>query len=390
MKYGSNEQFWKRNKTKKEYGLQINLGEQIKENIGNFRRFSVLYRNNHYINNIGNKEESKNYNDSSSSSSDEDNSDYYNNFLKRLNENEENEKSKKILNTPPKKSKHSIISKPKIHRSSILKNKKFRTKLRKSLLKHSKENEINKIINNNNIYNINNNNNNNQNNEQTNFIKLTPINEEKSIINNNIIKNINKDNKLKIQNNENNVSIKSSIASNNSNDINQEINSYLLKNSYNHRSLIGRNEFLNLDKRHSINIRNSYTPNSNIVNIYPYKTKNFSSIKSKRSPFKVNESFHSIKNSKSQKIKNNNKDMKSNNSLEESSGINKTKNLFNPKKIDIESLSKKNNNNNCTKEKEKVIKDDEMNIEKFQTPSQGSFKINIKKKRCLFCCIPVN
>ena len=40
---------------------------------------------------------------------------------------------------------------------------------------------------------------------------------------------INKDNKLKVQNNENNVSIKSSIASNNSKDINQEINSYLLK-----------------------------------------------------------------------------------------------------------------------------------------------------------------
>ncbi len=34
---------------------------------------------------------------------------------------------------------------------------------------------------------------------------------------------------MKVQNNENNVSIKSSIASNNSKDINQEINSYLLK-----------------------------------------------------------------------------------------------------------------------------------------------------------------
>ena len=34
-----------------------------------------------------------------------------------------------------------------------MKNKKFRTMLRKSLLKHSKENEINKIINNNNINN---------------------------------------------------------------------------------------------------------------------------------------------------------------------------------------------------------------------------------------------
>ena len=85
----------------------------------------------------------------------------------------------------------------------------------------------------------------------------------------------NKDNKLKIQNNENNVSIKSSIASNNSKDINQEINSYLLKNSYNHKSLITRNEFLNFDKRHSINIRNSYTSNSNMVILYPYKTKIF-------------------------------------------------------------------------------------------------------------------
>ena len=393
MKSEINDELWKRNKTKKEYGLQINLGEQIEEKIGNFRRFSVLYRNHHHINNIGNKEESKNYSDSCSSSSSDDHSDYYNNFLKKLNEDDENEeieRNKRNINTSPRKIRHSIISKkPKIHRSSILKNKKFRTMLRQSLLKHSKENEINKIINNNNV-NINN----IENNQESNIIKLTPINEEKSFINNNTTKNINKDNKkLKFQNTENNVSIKSSIASNNSRDINQKINSYLIKNSYNHSNLIGKKELLKFDKRYSINIRNSYTPNSNIVNIYPYKTKNFSSIKSKRSPFKVNESFHSIKNSKSQKIKNNNKDIKShNNSLEESCGINKKNNLFNPTKIDIESLSKNNNNNNFTKEKEKekVIKDDEMNIEKFQTPSQGSFKINTKKKRCLFCCIPVN
>ena len=255
--------------------------------------------------------------------------------------------------------------------------------LRQSLLRHSKEIDINKIINNNNI------NNNNQNNEETNIIKLTPINEEKSFINNKKNNNINKENKLEFQNNENNVLIKSSIDSNNSKDINQEINSYLLKNTNNHKSAILNKEISNFNKRHSINIRNSYTPNSNIL-IYPYKTKNFSSIKSKRSPIKTNESFQTIHNSKSQKVKNNNKDIKSNNnSLEESSGINKKKNLFNPKKIDIESLSKKNNNNNFTKENEKVIKDDEMNIEKIQTPSQGSFKINTKKKKCLFCCLPV-
>ena len=384
MKYGNNDKLWKSNKTRKEYGLQINLGEQIEEKIGNFKRFSVLYRNNHFINNLGGKEESKNYNDSSYSSSDEDNSDYYNDFLKKLNENDENENNKKILNNSSRKKKNSIITKKiKIHRSSKLNNKKFKTMLRQSLLRHSKEIDINKIINNNNI------NNNNQNNEETNIIKLTPINEEKSFINNKKNNNINKENKLEFQNNENNVLIKSSIDSNNSKDINQEINSYLLKNTNNHKSAILNKEISNFNKRHSINIRNSYTPNSNIL-IYPYKTKNFSSIKSKRSPIKTNESFQTIHNSKSQKVKNNNKDIKSNNnSLEESSGINKKKNLFNPKKIDIESLSKKNHNNNFTKENEKVIKDDEMNIEKIQTPSQGSFKINTKKKKCLFCCLPV-
>ena len=384
MKYGNNDKLWKSNKTRKEYGLQINLGEQIEEKIGNFKRFSVLYRNNHFINNLDGKEESKNYNDSSYSSSDEDNSDYYNDFLKKLNENDENENNKKILNNSSRKKKNSIITKKiKIHRSSKLNNKKFKTMLRQSLLRHSKEIDINKIINNNNI------NNNNQNNEETNIIKLTPINEEKSFINNKKNNNINKENKLEFQNNENNVLIKSSIDSNNSKDINQEINSYLLKNTNNHKSAILNKEISNFNKRHSINIRNSYTPNSNIL-IYPYKTKNFSSIKSKRSPIKTNESFQTIHNSKSQKVKNNNKDIKSNNnSLEESSGINKKKNLFNPKKIDIESLSKKNHNNNFTKENEKVIKDDEMNIEKIQTPSQGSFKINTKKKKCLFCCLPV-
>ena len=149
MKYGNNDKLWKSNKTKKEYGLQINLGEQIEEKIGNFKRFSVLYRNNHFINNLGGKEESKNYNDSSYSSSDEDNSDYYNDFLKKLNENDENENNKKILNNSSRKKKNSIITKKiKIHRSSKLNNKKFKTMLRQSLLRHSKEIDINKIINN--------------------------------------------------------------------------------------------------------------------------------------------------------------------------------------------------------------------------------------------------
>ena len=68
--------------------------------------------------------------------------------------------------------------------------------------------------------------------------------------------------------------------------------------------------------------------------------------------------------------------------------------MFNPQKIEIESFMNKNNNtiiNEGNKEKEKEFKEEDVNInnEKIVTPSQGSFKINVKKKRCLFCCIPL-
>ncbi len=383
-----------------EWELERNFGKHFEEKINNFKRFSVLHRKN---------EEVKNFD--SSSSSEGYHIDYYEDFLKRLHENNENEIyntnhiNKKKVKSSSRKNRHSVIENRNLNRSSILKNKKFRTMLRQSLIKHNHDilkSNTNKEINNkgcnngnnDNNNNINNNNNNDNNNDITNnnnevIIKLTPINEEKSVIKQDKNKKI-----TKVSKKSNNLSIKSSIESKNSKDFNEEINS-ILKDVSKDQSLIS-NKKKNFNKRLSMNnMRSSFSHNSNLIDIVPYKTSNFSSIKSKKPHYKVSESY--IKNCKSEKVRKKEKKHNLNNSLEDNNDINNHKtNLFNPQKIEIESFMNKNNNtivneDNKEKEKEKEFKEEDVNInnEKIVTPSQGSFKINVKKKRCLFCCIPL-
>ena len=336
--------------------------------------------------------------DDSSSSSEEFHVGYYENFLKKLQENNQNEIdknsniSKKKNKSSNRKKRNSVIGGKNLKRETLLKNKKFRTMLRQSLIKHNNDILKENINNENNNNYITNNNTNLNGNED--IIKLTPINEEKSDIkvDKENIKNLNK---LKISKLSNNVSIQSSIDSKNSKDFNKEINS-ILKDVKKGQSLFLIEKNSPYNKRFSINImRNSFFPNSNLIKIYPYKTKNFSSIKAKNSLRKASESY--IKNSHSDKIRNRKeKKYNINNSLEENIKVNNHKtNLFNPQKIEIESFMNKKNNNYIHDGNKEIIKESKeeninVNNEKILTPSQDTFKIGVKKKRCLFCCLPLN
>ena len=141
----------------------------------------------------------------------------------------------------------------------------------------------------------------------------------------------------------------------------------------------------NLNVRKSIN-QNCITPNGNFKNSY------FTSINSKKSPTKFNENNISliIKNSKSENLKKGislkNDEKSINNSLEEESGINFKQNYnFNPQKIEVENITKKNveeNNKNNESLKEEFDKND------IKSSSESTLKIHLKK-RCLFCCLPI-
>ena len=266
----------KRNNSRKEYGLKMNLGEQIKDK---FKKLSVLFKKNKKDFDINNISYSEN------------NNDYYENFLQNL-QDDENKINKK------RKSK---IKKGKNEKSNISNNIKFKTLLRQSIMK-SKENH-------------------------------------------------------------------------------NERNSYILKDINYHKSIV----LGNLNVRKSVN-QNCFTPNGDFKNSY------FTSINSKKSPTKFNENNISliIKNSKSENLKkgislkNNEKSI--DNSLEEESGINFKQNYnFNPQKIEVENITKKNveeNNKNNESLKEEFDKND------IKSSSESTLKIHLKK-RCLFCCLPI-
>ena len=266
----------KRNNSRKEYGLKMNLGEQIKDK---FKKLSVLFKKNKKDFDINNISYSEN------------NNDYYENFLQNL-QDDENKINKK------RKSK---IKKGKNEKSNISNNIKFKTLLRQSIMK-SKENH-------------------------------------------------------------------------------NERNSYILKDINYHKSIV----LGNLNVRKSIN-QNCITPNGNFKNSY------FTSINSKKSPTKFNENNISliIKNSKSENLKKGislkNDEKSINNSLEEESGINFKQNYnFNPQKIEVENITKKNveeNNKNNESLKEEFDKND------IKSSSESTLKIHLKK-RCLFCCLPI-
>ena len=266
----------KRNNSRKEYGLKMNLGEQIKDK---FKKLSVLFKKNKKDFDINNISYSEN------------NNDYYENFLQNL-QDDENKINKK---------RKSAIKKGKNEKSNISNNIKFKTLLRQSIMK-SKENH-------------------------------------------------------------------------------NERNSYILKDINYHKSIV----LGNLNVRKSVN-QNCFTPNGDFKNSY------FTSINSKKSPTKFNENNISliIKNSKSENLKKGislkNDEKSINNSLEEESGINFKQNYnFNPQKIEVENITKKNveeNNKNNESLKEEFDKND------IKSSSESTLKIHLKK-RCLFCCLPI-
>ncbi len=162
-----------------------------------------------------------------------------------------------------------------------------------------------------------------------------------------------------------------------------ERNSYILNDIKNHKSIV----LGNINVRNS-KIQNSFTPNRN------FKNTNFSSIKPKKSPTKFMENNINslvIKNINSENLKKEislkNDEKTINNSLEEESGINFKQNYnFNPKKINVESITKKNIDDNDKNNNENIGK--ELEKQDVKSPSESTLKIHLKK-RCLFCCLPI-
>ncbi len=339
--------------TRKEYGLTVNLGDEIDEK---FHKFTILFRKNKK-----NKyEESKNKN--KSFSSDEDNNEYYDKFLQKLTEKKNTENNNNNIKENNLKKKKKTTQK-----SSILSNKKYRNILKQSLMK---KNPI-----------------------KNNHLSLTPINEEKIDHENLLFINSLKPhpftrNKYYSHKLNNSIDIhnsifQSSVNSNKSKENINDKNSYILNDIKNNQSLV----LGNLRVRNS---KNTFTPIYNSHN-----KSNFSSIKTKKSPYKGYDSSFvlGIKNSKTDNLKKNlplkEEEKIVNNSLEEASGINFKPNYnFNPKKIDIQNITLSNNIVNKENKNEKINENELNKNENNQTQNESSMRIKLKK-RCLFCCLPV-
>ena len=318
----------KRNNSRKEYGLKMNLGEQIKDK---FKKLSVLFKKNKKDFDINNISYSEN------------NNDYYENFLQNLQDDE-----KKI-----NKKRKSKIKKGKNEKSNISNNIKFKTLLRQSIMKSKETKDI------------------------------IPVYEKgkENFKMHSILVNKHSSSKINPSNDYYASLFHSRFNSNKSKENHNERNSYILKDINYHKSIV----LGNLNVRKSIN-QNCITPNGNFKNSY------FTSINSKKSPTKFNENNISliIKNSKSENLKKGislkNDEKSINNSLEEESGINFKQNYnFNPQKIEVENITKKNveeNNKNNESLKEEFDKND------IKSSSESTLKIHLKK-RCLFCCLPI-
>jgi hypothetical protein len=340
--------------TRKEYGLKMDLGDEIDEK---FHKFTILFRKNK---NHNKDEEFKNKNNSFSS--DEDNNEYYENFLKKLEKNNIENNNNEIKENNLKKQKR------KIQKSSLLSNKKYRNLLKQSLMKNHPI--------------------------KNNHLSLTPINEEKLAHENLNVRslkphhyNISKyySHKMNNSNEIHNSLFQSRVNSNKSKENLNDKNSYILNDIKNDHSLI-------LGNLHIKNPKNSFTPQYNQHN----KT-NFSSIKTRKSPFKIYDSSFvlGIKNSKTDNLKKKipfkEEEKQINNSLEEASGINFKPNYnFNPKKIEVKNITSNNNqiNINNDNQNEKIIEKELKNNENNQTQNESYMKIE-KKKKCLFCCLPI-
>ena len=355
----------KRVMSKKEFGLQINLGEQLEEKVKNY---TILLKKKK--NNFKDYFEPKNRNISfySSSSGDYSN-DYYDKFLIKLN----SLKKTSIKTITPDYNKHIQIKLKentlKIDKNNfdnphqnVFSNKKYRTILKQNLYK-KKETKKN----------------------------LNKENEEKKKNkedNNNITKNI-------IQDNKNNNNLKEKVKD--LKIITDEKKSYINDKPQKKISPLSK-------KKNTIKDDSNFGYLNN--EIEHKKTKHFSSIKSKKTLFKQKENSlsNSLKNNQNgAKIKRQtslkNENLKEKvkkslirkitNSLEETHNFNNNiKNyLFHPKKIDVENLLKKKKKNNI--EKKEKIKFNDNSLTKIPTPSKKKTLIINTKKKNLFCCIPL-
>ena len=321
----------KKNKTRKEYELKMNLGEKIKDKI---KKFTNVFKK------VKKYDEDKTNNISFS----ENNNEYYENFLQNL-QDDENKNNKKKL---------SKKKKGKNDKTNISNNINFKTSLRHSLMKP----------------------------KETNNCNLTPKIKENLKINS-ILVNKRSSSKINQSNDIQSSLFHSRLNSNKSKENLNERNSYILNDIKNHKSIV----LGNINVRNS-KIQTSFTPNRN------FKNTNFSSIKSKKSPAKFMDNNNNslvIKNTKSENLKKEislkNDEKTINNSLEEESGINFKQNYnFNPKKINVESIKKKNIDDNYKNNNENIGKELEKNDVK--SPSESTLKIHLKK-RCFFCCLPI-
>ena len=365
-------------KLKKDYGLQSNLGQQLEQKVKNY---TILLRRRNKIKKKDleeNKNNDLNFSFNSSSSEDYSN-DYYEKFLLQLNDLKQSHNTVTINKINPlKKSKETSYKNNKRVHSDKLNNYLKEKTIMNEILYNKQEPK-------------------NSNNNLLSLKSDKSILKEEKTINTfkNKQKSVNYSTNVK-QNNNNNINQKEKV--NNLTSISKEIKSYINEEPYSD---------LKLDNIISpINIHNPVKDDSNIfqskIDENNNKTKYYSSVK--KTPFKKNDNAlsYSIKknnNNNNQKVKrqtslkNENlkeKDKKSlirkiTNSLETNVNNNQNKNLFNPKKIEVENLLKKKNKK--VKKENNNLKDNV--IIEIPTPSlKNEIKI-IEKKKKLFCCLPL-
>ena len=352
----------KRLMSKKEFGLQINLGEQIEERVKNY---TILLRQNNKVKKEDYFDEKNRKFSFYSSSSGDYSNDYYDKFLSKLNS-IKNTSKKSITpdnkNIQRKLKENSVkIDKKNImiyQQPNMLPNKKYRTILKQNLYKRkdtkkslSKENE-------------------DKNKNKEDIISARIIKQDNTSINN--LKEKITDLKIKTD----------------------EIPSYI--NDKSQKTINFEKIISPLSKK-----KNTIKDDSNKESENK-KTKHFSSIKSKKSPFKQkdnslsnslknHQNYAKIKRQTSLKNENLKEKVKTSlirkitNSLEETHIKNY---LFHPKKIDVENLLKKKKKSNNIDKKEKFKLNDN-SFTKIPTPSKKETLIINTKKKNLFCCIPL-
>ncbi len=352
----------KRLQTKKEYGLQIDLGQKLEEKVKNY---TTLLKNDNNLKNTNNKEEKKNnitnFSFNSSSSGDYSN-DYYEKFLIKLNS--------------IKKSNNDIENNDLKNRRNIsFKNENKESPPKKGYLTVFKETPL-KIITNNLL---------------DENIQIKSYHKSPQNIN---LRNPYKINLLKDNSNQ-------CEKLNNSKIITDEIKSYyqnesrksfcfhspsqLMKKTYRFQSNIDEIENKNTKYGSLIKIKkNILNPKVKTLSI-TYKNPNKTQ-KLKREISLINENLkEKDKKSLIRKITNSLEITNYNGNINSKSTSNKKIYLLNAKKIDVENLLKRKKKNNSEKKEKLNDKSKDNSSENVQESKKETMIINIKKKKLLGC-----